>query len=72
MPVPMAKTVGVEDDLVHRKAGLLGQQPAGAPADLDLAFDRVGLAFSSNAMTITAAPYRRPAAPGAGTVPRPL
>ena len=36
--------VRVEDDLVGGEAGLLGQEPVGAPADLELALDRVGLA----------------------------
>ena len=42
---PDGEDVRVEDDLVRRKADLLGQQPVGAPADLDLALDRVGLAL---------------------------
>ena len=37
--------VGVEDDVLGRKAGLLGQQLVGARADRDLALERVGLAL---------------------------
>ena len=36
--------VRVEDDVLGREADLLGQQPVGARADLDLALDGVGLA----------------------------
>ena len=36
--------VGIEDDVGRIDAGLLGQQPVGALADLDLARDGVGLA----------------------------
>ncbi len=35
--------VRVENDLIRRQPDLLGQQAVGAPADLDLALDRVGL-----------------------------
>ena len=37
--------VRVEDDVLGREAGLLGQQLVGALADRDLALDRVGLAL---------------------------
>ncbi len=37
--------VGVEDDVLGRKIGLLGQQLVGARADRDLALERVGLAL---------------------------
>ena len=37
--------VRVEDDVLGREAGLLGQQPVGALADRDLALDGVGLAL---------------------------
>ena len=49
--------VRVEDDVLGRKAGLLGQQLVGARADLDLALVacRPG-PVSSKAMTTTAAP----------------
>ena len=35
--------VRVEDDVLRREAGALGEQPVRAPADLDLALDRLGL-----------------------------
>ena len=41
----IASTFGIEDDVLGREAELLGQQPVGALADLDLALDRVGLAL---------------------------
>ena len=37
--------VGIEDDVRRIDAGLFGQQPIGALADLDLARDGVGLAL---------------------------
>ena len=37
--------VGVEDDVLGREADLLGEDAVGAPADLDLALDGVGLAL---------------------------
>ena len=37
--------VGIEDDVLGREADLFGQQPVGARADLDLAFDGIGLAL---------------------------
>ena len=37
--------VRVEDDVVGREAGPIGQEPVRAPADVDLALDRVGLAL---------------------------
>ncbi len=37
--------VGIEDDVLGRKADLLGEQLVGALADRDLALDRVGLAL---------------------------
>ena len=37
--------VGIEDDVLGRKADLLGQQLVGALADRDLALERVGLAL---------------------------
>ena len=37
--------VGVEDDVLGRKAGLLGQKLVGARADRDFALERVGLAL---------------------------
>ena len=45
MPVATAKMFGIEDDVLGRKAGLLGQQLVGARADRDLALERVGLAL---------------------------
>jgi len=45
MPVAMAKTLGLEDDLVRRQPHLLGQQSVGAATDFDLALDRVRLAL---------------------------
>ena len=37
--------VGIEDDVLGREADLLGQEPVGALADLDLAVGGVGLAL---------------------------
>ena len=45
MPVAIGEDVGIEDDVLGRKAGLLGQQLVGARADRDLALERVGLAL---------------------------
>ena len=63
--------VRIEDDLVGREADLLGQEPVCAPADLDLAFDRVGLALlveghDDDGGAVAAGE----SAPGAGTAPR--
>ncbi len=51
--------VRIEDDVLRRETGLLGQQLVGAGAYLDLARPGVGLPCSSKAMTTTAAPYMR-------------
>jgi hypothetical protein len=48
--------VRVEDDVFRREADLFGEQLVGARADFDLARVGVGLAGSSKAMTMTAAP----------------
>ena len=37
--------VGIEDDVLGRKAGLFGEKLVGARADRDLALERVGLAL---------------------------
>ena len=48
--------VGVEDDVFGRKVHFIDQDAVGALADLGLAREGVGLAFSSKAMTTAAAP----------------
>ena len=48
--------VRVEDDVLGRKAGLLGQQLVGPGADLDLARRVSAWPCSSKAITTTAAP----------------
>ena len=45
MPVATVRMFGIEDDVLRREADLLGQDPVGARADLDLALDGVGLAL---------------------------
>ena len=45
MPGGHREDIGIEDDVLGRKADLLDQDVVGALADLDLALARVGLAL---------------------------
>jgi len=49
------ENVGVEDDVLGRKAEARGEDAVGARADLQAALDAIGLTCSSNAMITAAA-----------------